>query len=347
MRKTLRAEEVAKLLGAVLEGDKNKVLSGVNDLVHAGEEDVSFFANTRYHKEMLESRAGAVIVSSDVPRDVSRTYFVHPDPSFAFQKAMSLFLGQNAVTGFSGVHPTAVIHERAFLEKDVTVGPYAVIDADVRIGEGTYVGPHVCIGPRCRLGSGCFLYAHAVLREDCVLGNAVTIQPGAVIGSCGFGYSSDKEGKHTKLDQVGNVILKDNVEIGANTTIDRARFKSTMIGEGTKIDNLVQIGHNVEVGNHSLIIAQVGIAGSTKVGSHVILAGKVAVNGHIEIADGVRVAACSGVSKSIKTSGDFGGIPALPLTEYNKYAVYLRRIAELFQRVKDLEALCSKENRLT
>ena len=345
MKKSLRAEELAELLGATLEGDKDICLSGVNDLLHAGKEDISFFANARYHKEMLESQAGAIIIAPDTQRESLRTYFVHPDPSSAFQKAMALFLGQQTLTGFTGIHPTAVIHETAFLEKDVAVGPYAVIDMGVRVGKGSYIGSHVCVGPRCQLGEECVIHPHAVLREDCVLGCHVIVQPGAVIGSCGFGYSRDMEGKHTKLDQVGNVVLQDNVEVGANTTIDRARFKSTAIGEGTKIDNLVQIGHNVEIGRHSLIIAQVGIAGSTKIGNHVILAGKVAINGHIEIADGVRVAACSGVSKSIKTAGDFGGVPAMALAEYNKYAVYLRRIGELFQRVKDLEALCPKEKK--
>jgi UDP-3-O-[3-hydroxymyristoyl] glucosamine N-acyltransferase len=165
----------------------------------------------------------------------------------------------------------------------------------------------------------------------------VILQPGAIVGSCGFGYHTDRDGRHTKLDQLGIVTLGCDVEIGANTTIDRARFQSTSINDGTKIDNLVLVAHNVEIGKNALIIGQVGIAGSAKLDDNVVLGGKVAVNGHIHIGKGVRVTACSGVSKSISTPGDYGGVPVQPLSDYNRNAVYLRRVGELFSRVKALE----------
>jgi len=196
----------------------------------------------------------------------------------------------------------------------------------------------VYVGPQSTIGMDCTLHPHSVVREATVIGNRVILQPGAVIGSCGYGYLTDRSGHHTKLDQLGNVVIGDDVEVGANTTIDRARFQSTSVQEGTKIDNLVQIAHNVEIGKHNLIVAQVGIAGSTKIDDHVVLGGKVAVNGHIHIGKGVRVAACSGISKSLPEAGDYGGVPVQPLAEYNRNTVYLRRVGELFQRLKAIES---------
>jgi UDP-3-O-[3-hydroxymyristoyl] glucosamine N-acyltransferase len=329
MKKCLRADELASVIGARLEGDPSKIISGVNDLVHADNTQVSFFANPRYHKEMMESGAGAIIMDPIASRGKSTTYLLHSDPTVAFQKAMHIFLpSDEAFSAFTGIHPTAVVHKTAVIEEGVTLCPYAVIDAGVRIGKNTFIGSHVYIGPRSSIGTSSVIHPHVVVREDSQIGDNVIIQPGAVIGSCGFGYSTDNTGKHTKLEQIGNVVIENDVEIGANTTIDRARFKSTQIGVGTKIDNLVQIAHNVEIGFNSIIISQVGIAGSTKIGNFVVLAGKVAVNGHIEICDKVRVAACSGVSKSIVNPGDYGGLPAQPLAEYNRFAVQLRRLCK-------------------
>ena len=337
MKEGMRAEELAVLLGATLEGDGSTLICGINDLGHATASEVSFFTNPRYHKEMMESRAGAIIMAPGFPKGACRTYLLHPDPTIAFQKAMVIFMPPTeAFSGFSGIHPTAVVHKSAVIEEGVTLCPYAVIDAHVHIGKKSFIGSHVYIGPRSRIGSHTTIHPHVVVREDSQIGDNVIIQPGAVIGSCGFGYSTDSTGKQTKLEQMGNVEIANDVEIGANTTIDRARFKSTLIGKGTKIDNLVQIAHNVEVGCHSIIVSQVGIAGSTKIGNHVVLAGKVAVIGHIEICDGVRVAACSGVSKSILKPGDYGGVPAIPLAEYNRYAVQLRRLCKESKKLDNL-----------
>lgn len=332
-------EELATRIGATVEGDGHYRVSGVADLEHAAASDISFFGNVRYHQQMLNSKAGAIIVSPTTQREDHRHYLLHEDPSAAFQGVLAAFCGvKPPLTGFTGIHPTAVIHPTARLGADVVVGPYAVIDAEVSVSDRSFVGSFVYIGPKSRVGTDCLLHPHVVIREGSILGDRVIIQPGAVIGSCGYGYSTDRDGNHKKLDQLGNVVLGSDVEIGANTTIDRARFQSTWIQEGTKIDNLVQIAHNVEIGKHSLIVAQVGIAGSSKLGDHVVLGGQVAVNGHIQIGDGVRVTACSGVSKSLPLAGDYGGVPVQPLTEYNRNAVYLRRVGELFARVKALES---------
>jgi UDP-3-O-[3-hydroxymyristoyl] glucosamine N-acyltransferase len=335
---SLTLQEIAARIGATVEGNPTHCISGVADLEHATPSDLSFYSNPKYHPQMVESRAGAIVISGDAERPAGKNYLVHQNPSAAFQAALAVFLAARPpLTGFSGVHPTAVIHPTASLGAGVTIGPYVVVDQEASIGDRTTLCAFTYIGPKTSIGDDCTIHPHVTIREGCVLGNRVIIQPGAVIGSCGYGYLTGKDGRHTKLDQLGNVVLKDDVEIGANTTLDRARFQSTVVGEGTKIDNQVQIAHNVTIGKHALIVAQVGIAGSAYLGNHVVLGGQCAVNGHIDIADGVRVTACSGISKSLTVAGDYGGVPVLPLTEYNRNAVYLRRIGELYQRVKALE----------
>lgn len=238
-------------------------------------------------------------------------------------------------SGFKGIHPSAVIHETAQLENSVTVGPHAVIDEDVKIGSGTFIGAGAYIGPQTTIGALCLIHPRVVIREGCQIGQRVIIQPGAVIGSCGFGYTTDKQGRHVKLNQVGNVVIEDDVEIGANTTIDRARFKSTKVSQGSKLDNLVQLGHGVELGAHNIIISQTGIAGSTSTGQYVVLAGQVAVAGHLHLSNGVTVAGKSGVTKSLP-AGKYGGIPAVPLEEYNRNHVFLRNIERYIEQLKAL-----------
>jgi UDP-3-O-[3-hydroxymyristoyl] glucosamine N-acyltransferase len=228
-----------------------------------------------------------------------------------------------------------VIHETALLAEGVSVGPHVSIDEGVKIGTGTFIGAGTYIGPNTVIGSGCLIHARVVIREECQIGHRVIIQPGAVIGSCGFGYTTDKEGKHVKLNQVGNVRIEDDVEIGANTTIDRARFKNTKVSQGSKIDNLVQLGHGVNIGPHNIIVAQTGIAGSTSTGRYVVLAGQVAVAGHLHLSDGVTVAAKSGVTKSL-SAGKYGGMPATALEEYNRNKVLLRNIGKYLQQIKIL-----------
>ncbi len=332
--------EIASTIGAVVHGDPLYVISGVADLERATDCDISFFGNPRYLQKMLHSKAGAVIVSPSCERLEARNYLVHETPTQAFQSVLSIFSEPNKQrSGFLGIHPTAVVHATATLGQNVNIGPYAVLDQNTIIDDDSCIGSFVYIGSDSRIGKKALIHPHAVIREGTSIGDNVIIQPGAVIGSCGYGYVTDKEGHHHKLDQLGNVVIENDVEIGANTTIDRARFESTTIREGTKIDNLVQIAHNVDIGKHNLIVAQVGIAGSTVLGNHVVLGGKVAVNGHIHVCDNVRVTACSAISKSVQVGGDYGGVPIQALSEYNRYMVYLRRVGELFQRVAKLEQL--------
>jgi len=331
-------QEIASHIGARIEGDSTLLITGANDLSSASPTEICFLANERYVHFLNETHAGAVIVKSEQQRPSGKSYLLHENPSFAFQKLLDLlYKGESKHTYFEGIHPTAVIHETAQIAKTASIGPYAVIDGNTTIGDGVVIGSHVYVGPHCVLQENVHIHAHAVVREYTTIGKRSILQPGAVIGSCGFGYVTDSQGIHHKLEQYGTVSLGDDVEVGANTTIDRARFKTTSIGKGTKIDNLVQIAHNVHIGKDCLIIAQVGIAGSSTIGNHVILAGKVGVNGHVEIGDKVIVAASSGVSKSIKEPGKYSGSPVMPIGVYNRMAALLRHIEDLFHRVRALE----------
>lgn len=330
-KKGLSLEDIASMTGAILSGDPKHLIYGVDDLESASSKDASFFANPRYEGAFTKSKAGVIFVLDTVQIAREKNYLISQNPSADFQKLVDYFSPKRKTpSGFSGIHPSAIIHPSAKIGLNVTLGPHSVIDEDVEIGSETFIGACSSIGPGVKIGKNCLIYSNVTVREGCIIQSRVIIQPGAVIGSCGFGYTTSIEGKHEKLNQVGNVVIEDDVEIGANTTIDRSRFKSTKIGKGTKIDNLVQIAHGVEIGPHSIIVAQTGIAGSTKLGAYVVLAGQVAVAGHLELASGVVVAGKSGVSKSL-AKGRYGGIPAVPIEEYNKSQVILRKIIKGFK----------------
>jgi UDP-3-O-[3-hydroxymyristoyl] glucosamine N-acyltransferase len=332
--------ELSYLTGATLIGDPNHAITGVENLETASPQEAAFLENPRYEKQLESSQAGVILIHPTVKTLPGKNYLTTPNPSLAFQKIIELFL-QVPRSGFEGIHPTAVIHPEATLGEGVTIAPHAVIDRGVSIGARTTIGPGTFIGAETRIGSDCFFYANVTIRENCEIGNRVIIQPGGVIGSCGFGYFTDAKGKHTPLKQLGKVIIEDDVEIGANTTIDRARFKTTRIRRGTKIDNLVQIAHQVELGEDNLIVSQVGIAGSTKTGRNVVMGGQVGVAGHITIADGVMLAARAAVSKSLLEPGPYSGAPAAPIKEFNAQFVQLRMVGKFIQRLKDLEVKVS------
>lgn len=328
--------ELSALTGAQLVGDEAQVVTGVNTLEEATIDDVSFLGNPRYLEAMRKSKAGLICIGPEMELPEVKNFLISNNPSLTFQKIVEHLLPISAKSGFVGIHPSAVVHPEAQIAEGVTIGPNATIDRGVVIGSNTHVGPNVSIGYDVIIGQDCIIHPNCVIRERCELGNGVILQPGVVIGSCGFGYTPDKMGRHTKLEQLGNVILEDDVEIGANTTVDRSRFKSTIIKNGSKIDNLVQIAHNVEVGEHNIIAAQTGIAGSAKTGKYVMLGGQVGVVGHVEIDSAVLVATRGGVSKSLK-SGKYRGSPAIPINEYHRQEVHVRKLQEYIQRLKNLE----------
>lgn len=338
-KKVFTLADLAHYTNSRLVGNPSHRIFNVADLESASDEDASFLSNPLYEKTLWTSQAGVIFVSPNIKLPDGRNFLISDNPSLSFQKTVEAFFGDllHSYSGFSGIHPSAIIHETAVIGKNVSIGPHTVIDKEVKIGDNTIISAGCYVGLNAAIGKDCLLHPHVTIRERCQLGDRVILQPGVVIGGCGFGYLTDSKGKHSKLNQVGIVIIEDDVEIGANSTIDRSRFKATTIGKGTKIDNLVQIGHGVIVGEDNIIVAQTGIAGSTKTGKNVVFAGQVAVAGHIEISSGTIIAAKSGVSKSITAPGKYGGIPVVPLAEYNRNSVYLRNIKEFVDEIKKIK----------
>lgn len=334
-----------KLNGAVL-GNGDCVIFGVETLENASIRDLSFLSKEGYQRYLpllRRTEAGCVLVDKAKKCELealnlkANLLFVD-NPSEAFQKGLELFCKASPATSFSGIHPTSVIHPEAALSKGVSIGPYAVIEAGASIGKDTQVLAHSYIGPNAKIGENCLLFSHSVVREGCILHNRIILQPGCVIGSCGFGYLTSEKGEHTKLSQLGIVVLEDDVEIGANTTIDRARFQETRIKKGTKIDNLCQIAHNVSIGEGNLIVSQTGIAGSTTTGAFCVFAGQSASVGHLKIAPKTTLAARGAFSKSIEEPGGiYNGAPAIPIKEHNRIKAHLRRLDGYVKRIGELE----------
>jgi UDP-3-O-[3-hydroxymyristoyl] glucosamine N-acyltransferase len=337
MKRSFTLSELAAQTAATLYGDPKTIITGVNTLDEATSDDVSFLANPKYSEAMKKSDAGAVCIDPQTTRDASKNYLVSENPSRTFQTIAELLLERNTHSGFKGIHPTAIIHPTAQVDPSANIGPYVVIDQGSRIGKNTTLAAHVSIGFNVEIGEGCFLHPSSIVREHCILKNKVVLQPGCVIGSCGFGYTMNHKGIYEKLEQLGIVILEDDVEIGANTTIDRSRFKATIVRRGSKIDNLCQIAHNVEIGEDNVIAAQTGIAGSAKTGKHVMLGGQVGVVGHVTVGDKVMIATRGGVSKSMPTPGAYRGSPSMPINAYNRQEVHLRKIETYVKRIEQLE----------
>lgn len=330
--------ELAELTQSTAIGNPEYSVSGVDSLDTACPEDASFLANPRYRSLLKETQAGVVCIDRQTEPELDKNYLVSDDPSRAFQIIMeALLITPYSTSGFTGIHPSAVVHPTAKIGQDVHIGPNSVIDQGAVIGDHTRIGSCVSIGAGVIVGSHCLFHPNSTIREKCIIGSRVILQPGAVIGSCGFGFTTDAKGQHTKLEQLGIVILEDDVEIGANTTIDRARFKNTRIGRGTKIDNLVQIGHNVQIGHHNIIVSQTGIAGSAKTGRNVVFGGQAGVVGHLEIADFVMIATRGGVSKSITEAGKYSGSPVMGLSDYNRQQVHLRKITSYVKQIEEME----------
>lgn len=330
-------EQLAELTQSTLVGNPHHIISGVDSIESATSQDATFLANLKYKEALASTSAGVICIGETIPLVEGKNYLISENPSRAFQKIIdTLLITPFNRSGFTGIHPTAVIHPTAKLGKDVQIGPYVVVDQGSTIGDRTHCDAFVSIGAGTTVGSDCHIHPHVTIREKCHIGNRCVLQPGAVIGSCGFGLTTDAQGVHHRLDQLGIVVIEDDVDIGANTTIDRARFKQTVVSQGTKIDNLVQIAHNVILGPHNIIVSQSGIAGSAKTGRNVVLGGQAGVVGHLEIADGVMVATRGGVSKSVTKAGKYGGSPVMPLADYNRQQVQLRKIGDY---VKQIEAL--------
>lgn len=328
---TLR--ELADRLGCRLEGDGDLQIARVAALESAGPGDVSFFSNPKYARILAATRATAVIAADDVrvPGAALRT----SEPYAAFARALALLHPQPPPP--VGVHATAVIDASAVLGADVSVGPYACVGAGVVIGSRTVVRAHVTIGDEAVIGDDCLLHPHVSIRERVTLGRRVVVQDHAVIGSDGFGFAADATGAMIKIPQVGTVVVGDDVEIGVSTAIDRPPIGATVIGAGCKIDNLVQIGHGVELGDRVILVSQVGIAGSTTVGAGSVLAGQVGVAGHLTIGRGVRATAQTGIPNSLPDKAFVSGYPAIPNRDWLKASAVFRGLPALRKQVAELQ----------
>ncbi|MDR2462943.1 MAG: UDP-3-O-(3-hydroxymyristoyl)glucosamine N-acyltransferase [Verrucomicrobiales bacterium] len=335
MARTHNLGEIAMLVGGELAGDPNLAISGINDLARATAGQISFLGNSRYAQAAKNSNAGAILVPADSDLSLPAAQIRVKNPSAAFAMVFTLF-APDPIQWETGVHPAACVSPSAKLGADVHIGPGAVIEADADIGDGAHIGAHGYVGHETVIGSGTFLYPNVTIRERSVIGRRVIIHSGAVIGADGFGYEFHN-GRHVKVPQLGYVQIDDDVEIGANTTIDRGRFDKTWIQEGCKIDNLVMIAHNVVVGAHSIIVAQCGISGSTTIGKYVTIAGQSAVVGHIKVADQVTVTGWTAVTKDIPKSGVYRGAPAKPMKESMRIEALTMKLPELYERLQALE----------
>lgn len=329
------SEIVALCGGRLRVGDPDFRITGFASLNDACLTDLSFLGNEQYLNDYLGSQAGAVLTVAGAP--VAREGMVVIDvdnPSVAFSQVLEALQKKRPFE--ATIHPSAFVDETAKVD-GAMIRANAVVEAGAIVGKGTEIGPGVVIEYGAVVGENCRLFANAVVRERCVLGDRVQLQPGASIGAEGFGYEL-VDGRHRSIPQVGIVVLEDEVEVGANSTIDRARFGKTVIKKGTKIDNLVQIGHNTVIGEHCLIVAHVGIAGSCKVGNYVTIAAQSGLAGHLEVCDHVILAARTGVSKSVENPGVYWGVPAKPIKEEKRRLVGTRKIPEMRLELKALRS---------
>lgn len=332
MRKSLK--EIAAIIEGEVVGNSDTMITGVCGIKEACEGDITFLANPKYAPFMDKTRASAIITSREIKKALKPIVRTQ-DPSLAFARILTL-IATDEVSQPQGVHPTAVIGKNVSIGKDAAIGPYAVIEDSASIGVGTVVYAGCFIGHHSKVGSDSIIYPNVSIRERISIGNRVIIHSGTVIGSDGFGFAKIR-GSHHKIPQIGTVVIEDNVEIGANVTIDRARFDKTFIGRGTKIDNLVQIAHNVIIGEDSIIVAQAGISGSTTIGKNVTLAGQAGLVGHITVGDGATAAAQAGVTKSIPANTLVSGYPAKPHAVAKKVNACVQNLPKLYDMVSQLK----------
>ena len=322
------------LNGKILSGDTARLITGVSSIQNAGPGDICYYGSTKYAGYLNSTNAGAVIVSSSVETSAESVLLVE-DAYDGFRRVLHFFKPDRS-SGFPDIHSSAVIHSTAKLGKSVHIGPSVVVDRDCVVGDNCIIDPGTVLGPGIFLGNDCHIHSNVSLLAESFLGSNVIVHSGTVIGSDGFGFVPDAGGEHRKIPQNGNVVIGDHVEIGANCTIDRAVTGSTKIGDHTKLDNLIQVAHNVCIGRGCFIAAQTGIAGSTVVGNGVVFGGQVGVGGHIVINDGAVIAAKSGVTKDVRSGDTVSGNPARPHMETLRLGAAVSRLPKIIELVKGL-----------
>jgi UDP-3-O-[3-hydroxymyristoyl] glucosamine N-acyltransferase len=332
----LKLSDIAARLGCRLEGNGELEIQRVAGIEQAGPGDLTFLASSKYRAHLATTAASAVILGdAEVPGTARFAILRTPQPYVAFAQALRLFVRPAAPD--KGIDPLAAVDRSATIGPDAAIGPFVVIGARAAIGSRATIFPNVVIGAGVRIGDDCTIHAGVSIRDRVSIGHRVTILDGAVVGSDGFGFARQPDGSHLKIPQQADVVVEDDVEIGANTTIDRPAVGETRIEAGTKIDNLVQIAHGVRVGRRSLIASQVGIAGSTVLEDQVTLAGQVGVNGHIRIGQGAVASGKTGVTRDVEPGAFISGYPGIPNLEWRKAQVLVRHLPEMKKRIEELE----------
>ncbi len=330
----MRLAEMAQQLGCELRGDPELEIRGVAGIEEAGPDQITFLSNPKYARQLESTRAGAVIVGREVTAP-GRNLLLSDNPYLTFAQALELFYRPPRPE--PGVHPTAVVAASATLGADCSVGAHVCIGEGVRIGDRAVLHPNVVIYPYARIGDDFVAHSGACVREYCVIGDRVILQNGAVVGSDGFGFAPRADRSYYKIVQSGIVVLEDDVELGANTCVDRATVGETRIGRGTKLDNLVQIGHGCRVGEHNVLAAQVGLAGSTRVENHVMLAGQVGAAGHLTIGEGVVATAQTGIARSVPAGAKISGTPEMDSNLWKKNYLLMQEFPELVKTIRRLQ----------
>jgi UDP-3-O-[3-hydroxymyristoyl] glucosamine N-acyltransferase len=331
----ISAGELATCLGAQLKGDPETLIDGVAPLDRAGPGELTFLSKAQFGVHLSTTRAGVVILSPEYLDRCPVAALVTDNPYLAYARACALICPEE--NGAPGIHPSAVVAPGAVIHESASIGPQCVVESGCEIGESVVLGPGCIVGPRCRIGAHSVLTARVTLGRGTRLGQRVRIHPGAVLGADGFGFAPDGD-RWEKVPQLGAVTVGDDVEIGANTTIDRGTLGDTVIEEGVKLDNLIQVAHNVQIGAHTIIAGCTGIAGSTRIGRNCAIAGGAGIIGHAEIADRVTITAMSFVSRSIPEPGVYGsGVPHVPMREWSRSLVHLRHLDDLVRRIRKLE----------
>lgn len=335
---TFRLDDIARQVSAKVIGDGSVLITGIAPFDAARPGDITFLANKKLLKSLKNCEASVVITHPDfisvLEKGKKFSLLVTEHPQLAFARIMQLFFPSHRPD--PGIHQTAVVSPTTNIAPSAHLGPFVCISDYTMVGENSVLMAGVYIGKNVKIGRDCILYPRVVILDGCVIGNGVVVHAGTVIGSDGFGYVPNEKGMHVKIPQVGNVVIEDDVEIGANCTIDRATLGSTQVGQGTKIDNLVHVAHNVVIGKHCILAGQVGIAGSSRVSDHVIMAGQVGIADHVNIGSGVRIGAKSGVAADIPPRTDVVGIPAIHKDDFFKMYANVKRIDRL---KKDIERL--------
>jgi len=335
----LTAQAISQMLGGTIEGDPNTIITKPSKIEEGEEGSISFLSNPKYESYVYTTEASVILVNQEFqPKQTFSSTLIRVENVYIAVAKLLEWYENGLAEQWEGIASTAIVHETANIGTDTIIGNYVTISENARIGKNCKIYPQVFIGKNVILGDDVTLYSGVKIYAACKIGNRCILHSNSVIGADGFGFAPDGNGSYQKIAQIGNVVIEQDVEIGANTTIDRATMGSTTIRQGTKIDNLVQIAHNVEIGEHTVIAAQAGVAGSTKIGKYCQIGGQVGFSGHLKIADGTKIQAQSGIASSIKTENTaVFGSPAIPYSDYIKSYSVFKQLPKLYKTIHKLE----------